>query len=174
MSPARPALIRLVSSRYRELQGLVTMMDAVWPLYMGALMVAATRLDGPYITPFVFALSAVPLVVVPIVHVCWLRPRILAYYRSRFRRVEGPSPFRGPTTMVQGVLVAAILAEAHNVAWLSVTVVLAAVGRLARLAVPMALAAGCRRGHVDGCRDEPDAVVSRGAAASRSLGARGR
>src|SRR5215471_6195807 len=128
MSPARPALIRLVSSRYRELQGLVTMMDAVWPLYMGALMVAATRLDGPYITPFVFALSAVPLVVVPIVHVCWLRPRILAYYRSRFGRVEGPSPFRGPTTMVQGVLVAAILAEAHNVAWLSVTVVLAAVG----------------------------------------------
>ncbi len=121
MSVATAARIRLVSSRYRELQGLLTIADAVFPLYMGAVLMAVARLDDSHMSPWVFVSLALPLLGYAIALFCWLRPRLLAYYASRFGRALGPNSVSGASLMPQGLLLSGMLADSR-LPWLTTIV----------------------------------------------------
>jgi hypothetical protein len=122
-----PRLIALVAARYRELQGLLTMVDAVLPLYLGAMLMLAGRFDAVAVRPWVLVGAAVPLLAFVAARFRWLQPRIQAYYRLRFGRVQGLYPSAGTNMMSQGLILAAILADAR-LPWLTVIAVLATVG----------------------------------------------
>lgn len=86
MEALSPRRIALVTSRYGELQGLLTASEAVFPLYMGAVMILATRLDDTDVSMWFIVPLGMPLLVFGVAQVRWIQPRILAYYSQRFGR----------------------------------------------------------------------------------------
>jgi hypothetical protein len=108
-----PRLIQLVASRYRELQGLLMLAEVMFTLYMGGMMMAATRLDEASADsgPWLLAIFALPVIVCAVAYLRWLKPQIVAYYRSRFGRA--PNGFFVGGWTYQGLILGALLADAH-------------------------------------------------------------
>jgi hypothetical protein len=121
---ANPGLIRLVASRYAQLQGLFTMLDAVWPIYWGVMMLAGRHFEQADVSDWWALPLSLPLLVFMVAQWRWLRPRVRAYYSSRFGRVKGQwtaTPITGATWTFQGCMFGALLADAHT-PWLTITV----------------------------------------------------
>jgi len=122
--------IALVASRFREMQGLLTFPAAVWPIYIGVVFVLAGRVEASKadVPDWVFFVAAgVSPVACAIAYARWLRPRIVAYYESRFGRVKARHLFFGTTWIQQGVLAVALLADAHR-PWLIAAACLLMIG----------------------------------------------
>jgi hypothetical protein len=124
-----PRLIQLVASRYRELQGLLMLPDVLFTLYMGIMMMVVTRLEdtGVDFDSWVLVMFGLPVVVFAIAYLRWLRPRIVAYYRSRFGRVPGPQVFFQGGWTYQGLILGALLADAH-LPWLTIVIAFLSLG----------------------------------------------
>jgi len=105
MKTTNPRLAHIVARRYRDMQGLVTVSDAMFPLLLGA-GAFYFRSDRAMI------LFGGCLVVWFFVSVFWLRRRISAYYANRFGRVGG---FAIPIIIViaQGYTTGSLLADLH-------------------------------------------------------------
>ena len=122
MATSNPALIRLVTARYYEMQGLRTIADAALPLGMGlSLMI------GMYASEVADSLWPILVVFVPITvwmwakHT-WIQRRIDAFYADRCGRVTG---FVGPGyDFMVGVTMLPALVHAGAPLWLRVSIVL--------------------------------------------------
>jgi hypothetical protein len=126
-SPLSPRLIRLATSRYPELQGLLTIADAVFPLYMGVMMVMTRWMEQSDVSDWWALVLGLPLLLWVVLLFCYVRPRVLAYYAARFGRVHGrPSAVVGPWRY-QGLITGALLADAHR-PWLTAITAMALLG----------------------------------------------
>ena len=105
MITSSPRLIRLVARRYRELQGLVTISDAMFPLLLGAGLfifhsdTAVLWYGAGIVVCFLFSLV-------------WLRRRIHAYYTERFGRTGGAA-YPMCVVMLQGLTAGSMLTDIH-------------------------------------------------------------
>jgi hypothetical protein len=81
---ADPRLIRLVTARYRQMQGLATMADAYFPLVGGtALLLLSEEWHA--------AVLGLVLLALMVARFTWIRRRIDAYYAQRYGRVVQPT-----------------------------------------------------------------------------------
>ena len=105
MKALDPRLVHVVARGYRDMQGLVTIADAMFPLLLGA-GAFYFRSDTAILSYGVF------LVVGFIVSLVWLRRRIQAYYAARFGRAAG---FALPILVVigQGLTAGPMLTDMH-------------------------------------------------------------
>jgi hypothetical protein len=123
-----PDLIRLVASRYGQLQGLFTVLDAAWPTYWGVMMLAGRYFERADVSDWWAVPLSLPLLIFMVLQWRWLRPRAKAFYVSRFGRVKGTAAstsFPGATWTSQGCMFGALLADART-PWLTITVALLA------------------------------------------------
>jgi hypothetical protein len=97
MRARNPALIRLVASQYRELQGLKTMADAMIPIAFGVLLrVARSPWDLLFVIPIAAAWAWF--------RVTWIRDRIEAFYDDRCGRIGWrPVPWTHTFLFMQAV-----------------------------------------------------------------------
>jgi hypothetical protein len=119
-----PRLIRLVAARYGQLHGLFTALDAVWPLYWGVTMLSCSWFERADVSDWWVVPLSVPLFVFMVLQWRWLRPRLKAYYTSRFGRVKGQgasTSLAGANWTFHGCMFGALLADART-PWLTVTV----------------------------------------------------
>jgi hypothetical protein len=101
-----PRLIRLVASHYRELQGIVTISEAMFPVMLASGVLFSS--NETFILWYGVACLACFAA-----FMIWLRPRILAYYSSRFGRTSRRIVFPFPMLMIQGLTMGSILTDMH-------------------------------------------------------------
>lgn len=104
--PVDPRLIYLVASRYREMQGLVTVSDAMFPVMMASILFISSN-DTVLLWYLVGCLACF------VASMIWLRPRLLAYYTARFGRISSGFPSPVAMLMFQGLTMGSILADMH-------------------------------------------------------------
>ena len=89
-------LIHLVTSRYSEMQGLVTVALAMFPVILPL---------GFFISPndTFFSWYCIGCVACFLASLIWLRPRIFAYYAARFGRVSSGFRYFWPILIIQAL-----------------------------------------------------------------------
>jgi hypothetical protein len=125
MATSNPALIRLVTAHYHDMQGLRTMADAALPFGMGLLLSI-----GMYASELTHSLWALLVAFIPLgwwiwARHTWVRRRIDAFYADRCGRVGGFVSYVdhvGAFTMA--VISLPLLVQVAAPLWLRVAIVL--------------------------------------------------
>ena len=111
MRSADPQLIRLVTGRYRELQGLFTIADAGLVLVIGGCfgLLAVDPDPGP---PFVIATATLEFGYLGL-WLAWILPRLKTYYNDHFGRAHAGVRYPVASYSMSAVLGIPILADMH-------------------------------------------------------------
>jgi hypothetical protein len=95
-----------VAGRYREMQGLVTMSDAMFPVMLASGLFISSN-------DTVILWYAVGCLVCFVAFLIWLRPRLLAHYTARFGRISPRYVYSLTMLMPWGLTAGSILTEMH-------------------------------------------------------------
>jgi hypothetical protein len=128
MTTKDPALIRLVTARYQEMQGLKTIVDAALPLGLGLCLIL-----GAYASELVDASWPIVLILIPMGSWVWVKHaliarRIDAFYRERCGRVRGVIGVSAVLTheamLMQAVVFVPLLVRSGAPLWLRIAITL--------------------------------------------------
>ena len=128
MATSNPALIRLVTARYREMQGLRTIADAALPFSMGLLLIIAMFASELADSEGPIFLALIPVVIWVWVKHTWISRRIEAFYAERCGRVGGVLGLSAAITyesaFIQALVFLPILIQFGVPLWARIAIVL--------------------------------------------------
>jgi len=128
MATSNAALIRLVTARYREMQGLRTIADAALPFSMGLLLMIAMYASALVDSEGPIFVALVPIVIWVWAKHTWISRRIEVFYAERCGRVGGVLGLSAGITyesaFVQAVVFLPILIQFGLPLWARIAIVL--------------------------------------------------
>jgi hypothetical protein len=119
-----PALIRLVTARYHDMQGLTTIADAVFPMGMGLVFMFGMFSSELVDSEWPILVAVLPMAVWVWARFTWIRRRIDAFYTERCGRVASVIGIDRVLSFYQAVMVLPLLIQFGAPLWLRVAIVL--------------------------------------------------